>query len=142
MDTLRCVTWGVCLKTTFSTSLIFGALIIAAACAQQGPGVGTVRPVTSRDSIYILVDNQDFLDATVYLNFLGSNRRRLGSVPGQSRREYSVRWSASEMFFVVDFVGSRLQLNSRQFAFRQGELVELRIPPNANQSGNLIITRR
>jgi hypothetical protein len=116
------------------------ALLVACG-PRTGPAIGETRP-TSADSLYIRVDNQSFLDATVYTNFLGSSRRRLGGVVGQTRNDYAVRWSGSEMFFIVDFIGSRNQRRTEAFVFRRGESIELRIPSTANQTGRLIVTRR
>ena len=64
----------------------FGVAMIVLLVAALAAGCAKNRsPAAQSDQVTIVVDNQNFYDATVYLRWYG-DRRRLGDVGGFSRK--------------------------------------------------------
>lgn len=110
---------------TMLVALVIGSGI--ASCARApAPEVDPDAPTT------VLVDNQAFLDMTIYV--LESSRRvRLGTATGHSRTrftipQYLVR-SLTELRFQADPIGGSRTPFSESIQVSPGDEVELRIPP-------------
>jgi hypothetical protein len=54
--------------------------------------------------VTIVVENQNFYDATIYLRWYNGERRRLGTVTGYTTREFDTRWVAPEVQVEVDLL--------------------------------------
>ena len=110
-----------------------GAALFAATIACGGgssnAGVGAVAP-TTRDSVTLSIDNQNFYDANVYYQFSGV-WRRLGTVTGNSRKAFRLRWEATNLLVRVDFIGAGSAATDA-LALDPDEFVEIRVPPDAH----------
>ena len=69
--------------------IVMVALVALGAVA----GCSSRRDVSPDQRVTVIVDNQNFYDATVYLRWY-SDRRRLGSVTGYTRKEFDAGWRA------------------------------------------------
>ncbi len=115
---------------------------VALGCSSNpGPSTGTFQS-SSHDSLFIVVENQNFYDAAVFLQFQGGNRRRLATVSAYTTERHSIRYDPSEMWFLVDFVGARLATRSQSLSLNPGETVQLQLPANAHRTGQLITLRQ
>jgi hypothetical protein len=117
------------------------AMAIAAACARKGPAIGAVRP-TAADSVFIDVENQGFYDASIFVSFAGSTRRRLGTAQAYSDATFTVRWEPYDLWVEVDFVGVRGVIRTAAFSMNPGETLEVQLPASSSRTGNVIARRR
>jgi hypothetical protein len=101
--------------------------------AGAGAGAGAGEGMIPRAETALKVENQNFLDATVYL-FRGGSRFRIGVVPGLSTTILYLRPqdvpTTSELQFLIDFVGSDRTPVSESITVQPGDVIELTIPPN------------
>jgi hypothetical protein len=109
------------------------AVLDCAGSTTSSPGVGAVGPST-RDSITLMVDNQDFYDANVYYRLSGSSRR-LGTISGKSTSTFRIRWEPATLYVMVDFIGAG-SLQTDGLSVNPQEYVEIRIPPDAHLTGD------
>jgi hypothetical protein len=80
-------------------------LVLTAACA----GAATSDPFRPRAAgregpVLLTVDNQDFRDASIFVNWTGT-RMRVGSVTGKTRNTFEMTWRDYQMWIEVDFLG-------------------------------------
>ena len=79
------------------------------------------------------IDNQAFLDATIYV-FRGSERVRLGYAPGGRRSTFRIpqqlMFGVTSLRFQVDFVGSPRAPFSDEISVTPGDTVHVTIPPS------------
>jgi hypothetical protein len=82
----------------------------------------------------VRVENQAFLDANVYVIGDGGARNRLGTVTGNTTREFVIPayilGPANSVRFFVEPIGSRRTPISTSLSVQPGETVTLTIPPN------------
>jgi len=110
------------------------AAILALTLTGCGLGTGTARnpfaPAGSRGgdgSVQVLVDNQNFGDATIHA-YRGSERFRLGEVTGKSEKRFTVRWKFSlSMEFDIHLIGGG-DCQVRGMPVDPGDRVWVRIP--------------
>jgi hypothetical protein len=106
------------------------ALLGLAAAACHRPPVGPVNP---QAEVAVSVDNQNFLDADVFI-VRGAQRIRLGMVPGLSSRLLMVRPEligyGQDVRFEVHRIGGRGDPLTETISVRPGDVVQLTIPPN------------
>ena len=115
---------------------------VALGCSSNpGPATGSFQSA-SFDSLFIFIENQNFYDAAVFLEFQGGTRRRLSTVSAYSTERHAVRYNPSDMWFHVDFIGARIETRSRAMSLRPGETVQLELTANAHRTGQLITRRR
>lgn len=118
-----------------STRLALAALVLAAtplvsSCAKKAAPVAGDEPVT------IVVDNQNFYDATVYLRWY-SDRRRLGNVVGYTKKEFETRWVGPEVQVEVDLLAGGTYRGDR-ISVSPGETIEVDLPPSLNRLNSRI----
>lgn len=110
-----------------------GAALFAATIACGGgssnAGLGSVAP-TTRDSVTLSIDNQNFYDANVYYQFSGV-WRRLGTVNGNTQRGFRLRWEPTNLLVRVDFIGAGSAITDA-LALHPDEFVEIRVPADAH----------
>lgn len=116
------------------------ALVLSCRGGAQ-PSAGA-SPVAQRDSVYVIVDNQNFLDVTISVTFSGAPRLRLGTVPGSTRQSFGMRYESTELRFRADFVGIRTDIFTDAVYPRPGELIELTVRPDTHRTGRIGILRR
>lgn len=102
----------------------------AAGCFRsKGPSPLDLQPRTT-----LVVDNQNFLDFTIYL-IAGGQRVRLGLASGSRRTRFTIPpqyiFGASTVQFQADPIGGNRAPVSWPLSISPGDEVELIIPPNA-----------
>lgn len=104
------------------------ALALAPACHRR-----PLQPVNPQAEVAVTVDNQNFLDMTVYL-IRGGQRIRLGLVPGLSKQILMVRPDVigygTELQFEVHPIGGRGNPISETISVKPGDVINLTIPPS------------
>jgi hypothetical protein len=118
-------------------ALLASAVLVSTGC---GAGTGATRnPFAPRGSrgddgtVQVLVDNQNFGDATVHA-YRGSERFRLGQVTGKTEKSFTVRWNFSlPMEFDIHLVGGG-DCRVRAMAVDPGDRVSVRIPTQIDLS--------
>lgn len=109
--------------------ITLGLILLAsvAACASSGN-----QPETGGVETTVQIENQNFLDMTVYV-YEGGQRVRLGTVPGVSSRTFPIPerilFGISALRFEADPVGSQQTSFSDEIAISPGESLRLVIPP-------------
>ncbi len=92
------------LRSTLVTA-VAGTLGLSAAACATGAGAPRSPFVESAETtIQITVDNQDFRDATLYLNWNGTPQR-IGTITGKTTRTLSTPWEDYQLRLGVDFLG-------------------------------------
>ena len=103
-------------------------LVAGAGCARR---TGEPRPVDP--PTFAEVDNQAYLDATVYV-LRSTQRIRLGHAPGGRRSIFRIPrdliFGPTYLRFQIDFVGSPRAPRSDEINVSPGDTVTLTIPPS------------
>ena len=113
-------------------SIAFALLLStgAAGCFKTGGG----SPIDQQARTTLSVDNQNFLDYTIYL-IAGGQRIRLGMASGSRRTRFVIPpqfvFGASTLQFQADPIGGSRSPVSYPLTVSPGDEVELIIPPNA-----------
>jgi hypothetical protein len=96
------------------------------------PKIRSAAPEQERT--VLVVNNQNFLDFTIYL-ISGGQRVRLGDATGNRRTKLTIPrqyiFGASVLQFQADPIGGRRAPISDQISVSPGDEVELTIPPGA-----------
>lgn len=86
----------------------FAAAVLVTAAVVTGCATGSPdNPMRlgARDApVRITVQNNDFYDAVIYANWIGSTRRRVGMVTGKTTETFTVEWQSERVAFEADFV--------------------------------------
>jgi hypothetical protein len=109
------------------------AIVSATTAACGGRDVETsAGEVALADAAHLVVDNQGFLDMTIYV-LEGSARRRLGTATGGTRSRIlippSVIGNGRDLQFLADPIGGRRNSVSQRIFVTPGEEVRLTILP-------------
>lgn len=101
---------------------------LAVACHRRA-----AAPINPQAEVAVTVDNQNFLDMTVYL-IRGGQRIRLGMVPGLSKQILMVRPDligyGTDLQFEVHPIGGRGNPISETVSVKPGDVINLTIPPS------------
>jgi hypothetical protein len=107
------------------------ALLALPACVTTGGGEPG-EPRAEREATTLVVDNQSFLDANIYV-LRGSQRIRLGLAGGNTRSRFTIPpnliFGVTTLQFLADPVGSGRTPVSNEIRITEGEEVRLTIPP-------------
>jgi hypothetical protein len=112
-------------RTLSLAAVSFVVVGAVAGCAKKTPST------SAQESVTVVVDNQNFYDATVYLRWHG-DRRRLGSVTGFTKKEFETRWVAPELQVEIDLLAGGTYRGDR-ISVSPGEVVEVELPPNMDR---------
>lgn len=81
---------------------------------------------------FVRVENQAFLDATVYV-ISGGQRQRIGTATGSGVKTFElphgIMFGATQLSFLIDFVGSQRTPISESITVTPGDTIVLTIPP-------------
>lgn len=109
------------------SAMVAGLAFLAAACGPRNTEVGAMDAPAM-----VEVDNRAFLDATVYVLRSGQ-RIRLGTATGSSRTTFMLPRGllngATQLSFLMDFVGSSRSPVSEDITVLPGDTVMLVVPP-------------
>ena len=112
-------------------SLAFALLLpaVAAGCASSGKN----QPREEQPRTYVVVQNQNWLDMTVYA-LRSSQRIRIGTATGNGRSRLlipsNLLFGPTPLSFLIDPVGGRGTARSFEIVVTPGEEVTLTIPPS------------
>ncbi len=102
---------------------------VAAGCSKSKGGSAIDQPRTT-----LTVDNQNFLDFTIYL-IAGGQRVRLGMAGGNHKSRFVIPsqyvFGATTLQFQADPIGGNRAPVSYPLTVSPGDEIELIIPPNA-----------
>jgi hypothetical protein len=80
------------------------------------------------ERVRVTVKNEGFYDATIYL-LRSTERRRLGSVPGNTERTFTLQrhlvFGITDLRFLVDWIGRRGGSASETIAAQPGDHIQL-----------------
>jgi hypothetical protein len=80
------------------------------------------------------VENQNYLDANVYVIGNGGSRQRLGTVTGNTNQDFVIPeyiiGPANTVRFIIEPIGSNAAPISNSLSIQPGQTVTLTIPPN------------
>lgn len=110
------------------------AAIVVIGCGgrRTQPTMGQFGPIED-DSISVVVVNRNFLDANIYISYVGSGRRRLGTARGSNQARFRTRWLPNELQFQIDLIGAG-QYCTEMMIVNPGDVVELELPVNLERS--------
>lgn len=114
--------------TTMKLAIAIFALALAATACSSRAGSRNERLT---EATTVTVDNQSFLDMTVYVS--RGQRVRLGIARGHSKTTFaiphSMLTSATQLRFIADPIGSQRTSISEEIHVTPGDSVGLLIPP-------------
>jgi len=110
---------------------VVAVLVAVAACSHAAKNAGDDDlQATTR----VRVENQAFLDMNVYVISDGGGRNRLGTVTGNTTREFVIPayiiGPANSVRFLCEPIGSNRSPVSNSLSVHPGQTVTLTIPPN------------
>lgn len=104
-----------------------------AGCAHRRTAPGAAEGAPEQVQTALVVDNQGYLDRTIYV-MRSSQRVRLGLANGNSRARFilpsNIMFGATPLRFVADPIGGRSAAVSMEIVVNPGDEVMLRIPPS------------
>jgi hypothetical protein len=118
-----------------TTVLTLALALTAAACAGRRSGERGASQ-TAADSVFIDALNDNYFDARVHAVYTGGQRRSLGTVVGNGgRTRTALAWEPHALVFEVTFIISGAAYVSHPVEVMRGEELEVRLPPNIDESG-------
>jgi hypothetical protein len=119
------------------------ALALFAASCARGRNVGGGAQLAAADSIYIETLNDNFYEARIHAVYKGGQRRSLGTIAGNGgRARTAIPWEPRALTFEVLFIIGGAAYVSYPVDASRGETIEVRLPPNIDQSGFFRRVRR
>jgi hypothetical protein len=95
-------------KVVFGVALLSASLLLG--CSRNSrpiPGMfGAARGYGS-GSVTVTIQNQDFKDATIYANWAGMARHRVGLAVGKTSKTFIIEWRSEVVQFDADFIAGR-----------------------------------
>ncbi len=117
------------MRTRIASALLPAAVVLIAAALLSG--CSSRREARPEERVTIVVDNQNFYDATVYLRWY-SDRRRLGNVTGYTKKEFDTTWHGPEVQVEVDLLAGGTYRGD-QVSVSPGETVQVELPANLSR---------
>ncbi len=118
---------------------ILGAAVgLLCACAAGPAADEDLLPLAS-DSVFVMIVNETQYDARVHAFYRGGARYPLGTVGSNRTTEgLAIPWQPRGLSVEIDLVIGPGVFRSQEVTVAQGDLVEVRIPPNIQTSGFFI----
>ena len=96
------------IRSAFSSLRNLGGVAIASALLVAGCASNPDNPLRGvpdhEAPVRVTVQNQDFYDAVIYANWVGSTRDRVGMVTGKTTQTFEMPCRAETVRFEADFV--------------------------------------
>jgi hypothetical protein len=105
--------------------LWLAALLLLAPAENHDPETGRL----TADSIIVVVKNVRIDEVTVYAQFHGRGRRRVGRVEGNAQRSFVISWSNAELTMFAQGPGEQPQ-PSNPVSPRVGDRYEFTVHPS------------
>lgn len=85
-----------------SGAAVLSIALLAGCATSEGPNPMTMG--SSGGVVLVTVQNNDFKDAAIYANWVGSTRRRIGMVTGKTTETFRMDWQSELVRFQADFI--------------------------------------
>lgn len=128
------------MHTTTNRRALIGALMLMAACAPMAKN-GTV--IAPSPAVYLTVDNQNYLDASIYA-VRGASRLRLGQVSGNGSAQLKIPANAivgGQVRLMADAIGSNERFVTDYISVDPDQRVQLILAPAMRMSSYAIRRR-
>ncbi len=100
--------------------------VLALACHRgQGDRVGALSPSEYDRIVRITVQNNDFKDCTIYANWQGVGRRRIGMVTGKTSQTFTIEWVSDYVTIEGDFVAGTEPWSAEPIQVQGGDHLDL-----------------
>lgn len=94
-------------KVVFGVALLSASLLLGCSrSSRPTPMFGAARGSGS-GSVTVTIQNQDFKDATIYANWAGMARHRVGLAVGKTSQTFIIAWRSEVVQFDADFIAGR-----------------------------------
>jgi hypothetical protein len=114
----------------FATVIVLLATVAACSHATRNMRDDEGGQATTR----VHVENQNYLDANVYVIGNGGSRQRLGTVTGNTNQDFVIPeyiiGPANTVRYIIEPIGSNAAPISNSLSIQPGQTVTLTIPPN------------
>jgi hypothetical protein len=116
--------------------LIAAFAVLGAACAHKPhPEVTPSEVLSTPDSVFITVINDNYYDARIHAIYDGGARHALGTIGGNERQGgLAIPWQPRPLAFEVILLVDGRVYRSEEMNVPAGDLVLLRLPPNIESS--------
>ena len=92
-------------RVVFGVALLSASLLLGCSrSSRPAPMFGTAR---DSGSVTVTIQNNDFKDATIYANWSGSTRQRVGLAVGKTSQTFIIEWRGEVVQFDADFIAGR-----------------------------------
>ncbi len=109
-------------------------LVLAGVACSGGSGSSQDELTPRSEPVLTLhVKNQNFYDAAVYAMAPAVPERRIGTVPGNTQRALTFRWTWTEVQIMVRLVGAA-SFATETMSVLPGDELELTITPDADRA--------
>jgi len=94
-----------------SNRVVFGVVLLSASlllgCSRNSRPAPMFRAASGSGSVMVTIQNNDFKDATIYANWAGTTRRRVGLSVGKTTQTFDLEWKSEIVQFEADFIAGR-----------------------------------
>jgi hypothetical protein len=112
-------------------AMVVATLATVAACSHA---TSKMSDENGQPTTRVHVENQNYLDANVYVIGNGGSRQRLGTVTGNTNQDFVIPeyiiGPANTVRFIIEPIGSNAAPISNSLSIQPGQTVTLTIPPN------------
>ena len=124
---------GSSFRKTAATLLSVAVIMMAGACIfPHRAAVPDDAPNDpSNEVVSVSVENQNFYDATIY-TVHGTTRERLGNVGGQGHENFSFKWKAGEVYFIIALLAVG-EYPTERISVSPGDQLELTVEPTLHK---------
>jgi hypothetical protein len=94
-----------------SNRVVFGVALLSASlllgCSRGSRPTPMFGAYVGSGSVTVTIQNNDFKDATIYANWSGSTRQRVGLAVGKTSQTFIIEWRSEVVQFDADFIAGR-----------------------------------
>lgn len=89
-------------RAAFALALLSATLVLG--CHRGGDPTGELSASSYDNVVRLTIQNNDFKDCTIYANWAGHGRRRVGMVVGKTSETFTFEWVSDYVTFEGDFI--------------------------------------
>jgi len=91
-----------------SNRVVFGVALLSAllllGCSRNSRPALLFGAARGSGSIMVTIQNNDFKDAVIYANWMGSTRKRVGLAIGKTSKTFTMEWQTEVVQLTADFI--------------------------------------
>ena len=100
--------------------------VLALGCHRgAGDKVGELSPSEYDRVVRLTVQNNDFKDCTIYANWQGVGRRRVGMVTGKTSQTFTIEWVSDYVTIEGDFIAGTEPWSAEPIQVQGGDHLDL-----------------